>query len=102
MYADPVTARGFIRRQMGEYLLLGVTTMTAKQRERIEALEVIGEGRKQEAEAMLGTASRFYGRPPHQGTGRMRRLSLVSGEVEQSVRTPMLISGQQHPPEVGR
>lgn len=86
MYADPIDARAFIRRQLGEYLLLGVTTMTAKQRERIERGEVIGEDRKRLAVIMLDAASRFDGPPPHQRSGRMRRLNLSSGEVEQSVR----------------
>lgn len=86
MYADPTVAQAFIRRQLGEYLLLGITTMTAKQQDRMARLEVITEDSKQLAAATLVASSRFYGRPPHQRTGRMRRLNMVTGEIEASVR----------------
>jgi hypothetical protein len=81
-------ARAFIRRQLGEYMLLGITNMTPKQRERIEALDVVDTGRKQEAVAMLDAATRFYGSPPHQRTGRHRLLNLNSGEIKHSQRAP--------------
>lgn len=74
-------ARAFIRRQVGEYLLLGITSMTAKQRARIDALDVVAPERKLEAQASLAAMSRFYGWPPHGRTGRMRGMNLSSGEI---------------------
>lgn len=85
MFCEPREARAFIRRQMGDYLLLGITTMTAKQAARLEREEVVAAGRKAEAAAMQEAASRFYGRPPHGRTGRMRLLSMRSGEIQHSV-----------------
>jgi hypothetical protein len=88
MYCDPRAASAFIRRQLGEYQLAGISTMTLRQAGRIERLEVIAHGRKAEAVAMLAASSRFFGAPPHQSSGRMRVLNLASGEIQHNVRTP--------------
>lgn len=88
MLADPTSARAFIRQQLGVFTLQGITTMTARQLERIERGEVIAESRKQEAAAFIEATRRYYGPGPRRG-GRMRRSNLHSGEVSPLVAVPV-------------
>jgi hypothetical protein len=85
MYTDLETAREFIRQQVGIYQLLGITSMTEKQRARIARGEAIAEERKWRAEALMDGAACHEGPPPHQRTGRMRVLDLNTGEIQPSV-----------------
>jgi hypothetical protein len=75
-------ARAFIRKQMGDYQLAGVTTVTLKQRERIERLDVVELEAKAHAAVLVAGARVLDGRPPHQSTGRMRVLNMRTGELK--------------------
>lgn len=83
MYADPIAARAFIRQQIGEFTLQGITTMTAKQLERIERGEVISDDQKHSAGLFLDATRRFYGMAPR--GARLRRSNLFSGEIDPNV-----------------
>jgi hypothetical protein len=73
-------ARAFIRLKIGEYELQGITTTTAKQRFRMEQLDVVPPERKHEAKRMMAMAAQFYGPAPRSG---MRTMNMHTGEITQ-------------------